>query len=70
MIGTEVNQAAIRKGDSIATKVRTDSEGTIHVLRSHVVRHVSLCPGKPECVHLDAECYDTRFASVIKAEKK
>ena len=70
MIGTEVNPAMIRKGDRLANKTRNHPDGTIEVLTSRVVKRVEMCPGKPEFVHLDHECYDTRFSSVVKGVKK
>jgi len=48
-----VNPARIRPGDRIVT-----GRG-----KSRVVKSVGAC-GKLECIHLDHECYDTRFSSV------
>ena len=64
MYGIEVNPAQIQVGDSIATRYDRD---TLRVIKARKVRRVSICPGKPECIHLDHECYDVRFATVVKA---
>lgn len=70
--GRRVNPAAVRDGDRIATKTRTNPDDTVTVVKTRQVKRVhrynlaskdSTC--RPECVHLDHECYDTRFASVI-----
>jgi len=61
--GTIVNPAAIQEGDSIATKYNPH---TLEIVKSRKVRRVAFC-SKPECVHLDHECYDTRFSTVVKA---
>lgn len=71
MFGTVVNPIAIQPGNSIATKSRlTTDPGTgddIHVvIKARKVRKTEFCPGKPEMFHLDGECYDTRFATVIR----
>lgn len=70
-IGTVVNPATIQVGDSIATKTKVvgfDPEtgaDIISVVKSRKVKRVGFC-SKPENYHLDHECYDTRFATVVK----
>ena len=55
-----VNPYAVRPGDKIRTgpgKFRT-------------VQRVVPCPTQPESVHLDEQCYDSRFGSVNVLDKK
>jgi len=72
-IGTRVNPFAIEAGDSIATKYHTTTDpktgdDIIIVSKSREVRRVAECT-VPEKIHLDGECYDGRFATVIKPNK-
>jgi hypothetical protein len=48
-----VNPFSIRPGDQIRGK-------------GHKVQRVEPCEGKPECVHIDGECYDARFSTIQK----
>lgn len=70
MLGIEVNPANVLKGDSVATQFRHthDSNGKkiIKVSKSRKIGYVGFCPTQPESVHLDNDCYDTRFTTVIK----
>lgn len=72
MFGTEVNPASVMKGDTIATKWKerydpeTDST-RIAVIHSRKVKDVKFCPMQPEFFHLDGDCYDTRFSTVVRA---
>jgi hypothetical protein len=72
MFGIEVNPVTIRKGDTIATKYKetydpeTDSMRP-RVIHSRKVKDTKFCPTAPEFFHLDGDCYDTRFATVIHA---
>lgn len=60
-----VNPAGIKSGDKIATKYDLDDFGNVTaVKRTRKVGYVSSC-SRPEFVHLDAECYDTRFSRVV-----
>lgn len=67
MQGIELNPFQVEPGDMIATKFRKTYEG-IQILKSHKVRDVVTCPSKPECRHIDGECYDARFSTVIIAD--
>lgn len=62
MYGMRVNPARVQAGDSIATKFDPD---TMQVRKTRTVKRVGFCPGKPENVHLDHECYDTRFSTIV-----
>lgn len=69
--GIEVNPASVLKGDSVAIRHhRSVDEKTgakiIIVSKSTKVNYVGFCPTQPEFVHIDGECYDTRFSTVIK----
>lgn len=69
--GIEVNPAGVLKGDSIAISSRRSvDEKTgakiIIVNKSKKVGSVGFCPTQPEAIHIDNECYDTRFTTVIK----
>lgn len=65
MYGTAVNPLAIRKGDKIATASRINNDGTITVVKSHEVKRAEPCGRHPFHTHIDADCYDSRFATVI-----
>lgn len=67
MQGIVVNPIAVREGQRIATKHVERFNGTIEVYKSREVKKVAFCASKPECVHLDHECYDTRFSTVVLA---
>jgi len=62
MFGTIVNPAQIQPGDEIAVKW---DPNTLEIKRSRKIKSVRFC-SKPENIHLDHECYDTRFNTVIK----
>lgn len=49
----DTNPMLIRKGDIVNT-----GGG------KHKVQAVTPCESKPECVHIDHECYDARFSTV------
>lgn len=72
MFGIEVNPSLIQKGDTIATKHKdvydpeTDSTRP-RVIHTRKVKDVKFCPTQPEFFHLDGDCYDTRFSTVIRA---
>ena len=66
MLGRRVNPLLIQKGDQIATSSYDAADGTIVINKSHVVKRVSRCPIAPEKVHIDQECYDSRFSTVVK----
>lgn len=53
-----VNPSEIRKGD----KVLSSATGS----KPHAVRNAGPCPSKPEMWHIDGDCYDIRFSTVIK----
>lgn len=61
-IGTIVNPAVIQVGDEIATKYNPH---TLEIQKSRKIKRVGFC-SVPEKIHLDHECYDTRFATVVK----
>lgn len=61
MIGIRVNPASVVEGTRIATKF---DEQTLRIIKTREVRRVSFC-NTPECIHLDHECYDTRFSTVV-----
>ena len=63
MYGTRVNPASIQPNDKLAVKY---DPITLQVSKTRTVKKVGFC-SKPECVHLDHECYDTRFSTVVKA---
>ncbi len=65
MLGITVNPASVRDGGRIATKSRPITDDHHEIIKSRVVKRVQWCDSKPECVHLDHECYDTRFSTVI-----
>lgn len=67
MQGIRVNPISVREGQKIATRHQERFDGSITVIKSRPVKKVEFCPGKPECFHLDGECYDTRFSTVIIA---
>lgn len=67
MLGTQVNPTAVKKGDKLATKHRLNADGSIQVIKTRDVKRVEFCPGKPELFHIDGECYDTRFSTVVIA---
>lgn len=54
-----VNPSTIRKGDRIATGPN----------KSRVIRRVDKCETQPEAIHLDQECYDSRFNTIQKVVK-
>lgn len=71
MNGIVVNPAAVLKGDSIAIQHRTVTDKktgkqTIVVSKSRKINYVGFCETQPECIHLDNECYDTRYSTVVK----
>lgn len=55
---TVVNPAAVQPGDTL----------NLGKGRTRKVKHVSFCKTQPECVHLDSECYDTRYTTVERLE--
>lgn len=67
MFGIVRNPSQVREGDKLATKTHHNSDGTITVFKTRVVKKVEFCPGKVECFHIDHECYDTRFSTVVVA---
>jgi hypothetical protein len=73
MLGTIVNPAVVRPGDSIATKYRhdfdEDDNEIIIVSHTRPVKKANFCPTQPEFFHLDHECYDTRISTVVLAQK-
>lgn len=64
MFGHRVNPADVREGDKISTKHQELPDGSIRIIKTRDVKRVSFC-GKAENVHLDHECHDTRFSTVI-----
>lgn len=62
VFGTEVNPGTIRQGDHIAVRY---NKRNLQILASREVKKVEPC-SKPEMIHLDNECYDTRFSTVVK----
>lgn len=56
---TEVNPAAVRGGNKLVTSNPGAPRTT-----TRTVKRVAWCDSSPEHVHLDHECYDTRFTSV------
>lgn len=67
MQGIEVNPMQVRVGDKLATKHRPTFANGIEVIRARQVKKVEICGGKVECVHIDHECYDSRFSTVVVA---
>ena len=70
MLGIAVNPASVQKNDLIAAKTQTveDSKGNeiIKIIGQPIkVRSANFCPSQPEKFHLNGECYDTRFATVV-----
>lgn len=60
-----VNPVAIKSGDKIATKYDLDDFGNVTAIkRTRKVSRVNGC-SRPENIHLDSECYDTRFSKVL-----
>lgn len=55
---TVVNPAQVRSGDTL----------NLGKGRTRKVKNVSFCPSNAECIHLDSECYDTRFTTVERLE--
>lgn len=64
MFGHRVNPASVRPGDKIATKFQELADGTIRIIKTRDVKSVSTC-NKAENFHLDHECHDTRFSTII-----
>ena len=69
MFGIEVNPFDVEVGDKLATKTRKTWEGPV-VLKSREVKGVMTCPTQPECRHIDGECYDARFTTLVIADDK
>ena len=65
MLGIEVNPYSVRPGGKIATKTQETADGLIRIIKSREIKRVSPCATSPEAVHLDHECYDTRFSTVV-----
>lgn len=63
MLGIHVNPATLRPGDKIATKTQDIAEG-VRIIKTRDVKRVETC-SKLENVHVDGECYDTRFSTVV-----
>lgn len=64
MFGHRVNPATLRDGDQIASKHQELADGRIRIIKTRTIKTVSFC-AKAENVHLDHECHDTRFSTVI-----
>jgi len=58
----KVNPMAVRPGDTIAQHSVTKDAPVLNTRRK--VKHVSTCKGDPNKVHLDHQCYDSRFSVV------
>lgn len=67
MRGIEINPMQVREGDKLATKHRSSIAGGIEVFKTRQVKKVEICGSKIECVHIDHECYDSRFSTVVVA---
>lgn len=70
-LGVRVNPISIQPGDSIATRTRLSQDpktglDIIKVSQDRKVKTVGFCPSQPEFVHIDHECYDTRFSTIVK----
>jgi len=61
MLATATNPYHVRPDTKICTSTRTDDNGVVHVIKTRTVKNVVPCPSKPENVHLDHECYDSRI---------
>ena len=72
MYGTRVNPMTVAPGSRIATSFAFSHNDThtgdevLHIKKTRVVKKVSFCESSPESVHLDHECYDSRFTTVVK----
>lgn len=66
MNATAVNPAQVRPGDEIATsdKATVDRPG-----KTRKVRKVEFCSDASK-IHLDGECYDTRFSTIIRKNQE
>jgi len=62
MILDKVNPMAVRQGDTIAQHSAAKDMPRLNTRRK--VKRVSPCAGNPNMIHLDHECYDTRFSVV------
>lgn len=69
MAATRVSPAQVKAGNKIATKYQEFDNGDIRVIKTREVKKVEFCSSKPENVHLDHECYDSRFSTIILANK-
>lgn len=69
MYGIKVNPMTVREGQQVATKYAERWNGNIEVFKSREVKHVAVC-SKPENVHIDGECFDSRFSTVVIAKGK
>lgn len=67
MFGTVLNPMQVREGDRLATKHRERFDGSVEVFKTRQVKKVEICGSKIECVHIDHECYDSRFSTVVVA---
>ena len=73
MHGIRVNPMLVRPDDKIATQYTiledfATGEEIIKVKKAREVKRVQTC-FTPEKIHLDHECYDTRFGTVILVVK-
>jgi len=66
MQGRHVNPLLINKGDTIATSFLGIGD-RITIVKSHKVKRVEMCPIAPEKVHIDQECHDSRFSTVVRS---
>ena len=66
MAGMFVRPSEICKGDRIATVFRERHDGEISIVKSHEVKKVEFCKSKPEMIHIDSDCYDNRFSTLVK----
>lgn len=64
MLGKRVNPMAILPKGRIATKWNESEDGVITIKAQREVKRVTEC-SDPNKVHLDGECYDSRFSTVV-----
>lgn len=60
--GVRVNPVTVKEGSLVATKY---DPYTLEIKKTRQVKKVDFCPGKPENFHVDHECYDTRFSTIV-----
>lgn len=70
MFGTAVSVTEIRSGDQIASKSEELIPGELYLIhKTRTINSAGPCGSKTGFIHLDGECYDPRFSSVVIPKK-